>query len=86
MQVYGRVQGVFFRESTVKKAKDLDLTGWVRNENDGTVSIRARGPYAKLAELIRWCEKGGPPFAKVDRVRVKWEKGTKPFPDFQSIS
>lgn len=86
IQVHGRVQGVFFRDGTTRKAKELGLTGWVRNENDGTVFIRAQGPRAKLEELIRWCKNGGSPFAKVDRVAVKWEKGTKPFPDFQTIS
>ncbi|WP_152981426.1 acylphosphatase [Hymenobacter sp. AT01-02] len=43
LQVHGRVQGVFYRQSTQQEASRLGLTGTVRNNEDGTVSIEAEG-------------------------------------------
>lgn len=43
LKIYGRVQGVFFRDSTKRKAEELDLLGWVRNEAGGAVQIVAEG-------------------------------------------
>lgn len=65
--VSGIVQGVFFRDSTCKKAKELGLTGWVKNLSDGRVEVMASGDKAKLDELEKWLHQG-PPAAKVDAV------------------
>ncbi len=65
--VTGRVQGVFFRASTRLQAEALGLTGWVRNEPDGSVAIFAEGPRAALDTLEEWCHHG-PPAARVERV------------------
>ncbi len=70
--VSGRVQGVWFRGSTVKVADALGLVGWVRNLADGRVEIRAQGPASKIDELIAWC-RIGPPRASVDEVAVRDE-------------
>lgn len=43
MKIFGRVQGVFFRDFVQRKAKELNLSGWVENEPDGTVQIVAEG-------------------------------------------
>ena len=43
IKVFGKVQGVFYRATTKSVADDLRLTGWVRNEADGSVSIIAQG-------------------------------------------
>ena len=47
----GAVQGVGFRFTTQRKAKELHLTGWVRNLSDGRVEILAEGPREKIQDL-----------------------------------
>lgn len=79
--VYGRVQGVFFRASAEEKARELGLTGWVRNRSDGTVEIVAEGDREALEKLISWCHIG-PKHARVTRVEVVWEPATGEFLDF----
>jgi acylphosphatase len=49
----GRVQGVGFRYTAVGLAQDLDLTGWVKNEFDGSVSVVAEGEEESLMELLQ---------------------------------
>ncbi|UOQ55074.1 acylphosphatase [Hymenobacter cellulosivorans] len=68
--IHGRVQGVFFRQSTRAEAQRLGLTGYARNNADGTVTIEAEGSTAALDELETWCHKG-PPAARVERVEVQ---------------
>jgi acylphosphatase len=65
--VRGRVQGVFFRQSTVDQARSLGLSGWVRNRADGCVEGVACGPAAALAQLRAWLQRG-PPAAQVEGV------------------
>lgn len=60
IQVTGKVQGVFFRKYTKSKANELGLSGWVRNEPDGSVSILACGDEVRLNELVDWCHTGSP--------------------------
>jgi acylphosphatase len=69
IRVHGRVQGVFYRQSTRHEACPLGLTGTVRNNPDGTVSIEAEGPAAALDALLAWCRKG-PPAAHVTDVEA----------------
>lgn len=68
--VAGRVQGVFFRESTRRKAQALGLSGWVLNLPDGRVEWVAEGEAGALESLLRWCKAGGPPLARVDSVEI----------------
>ncbi|UPL49749.1 acylphosphatase [Hymenobacter sublimis] len=68
-QVSGVVQGVFYRQSTYTEACRLGLTGYVRNNKDGTVTIEAEGPAAALDALEVWCRQG-PPAARVEQVVV----------------
>ncbi len=67
IQVFGKVQGVFFRASTKEKAERLELTGWVKNESDGSVLIEVTGEQENVDELEKWCSTG-PMYAKVNRV------------------
>ena len=67
IQVFGKVQGVFYRASAKTKADDLKLMGWVRNEADGSVMIEVEGADERITEMIKWC-KEGPPFSRVDDV------------------
>lgn len=70
IKVEGRVQGVFFRASTRDKAIELDLKGWVRNEDDGSVLIQAQGAPEAMEAFVTWCHKG-PMMAKVTEVTVE---------------
>jgi len=65
--VSGRVQGVWFRQSTVEQARSLGLRGFVRNLPDGRVEAIACGTDDALARLERWLWQG-PPLAKVSNV------------------
>jgi DNA ligase D-like protein (predicted 3'-phosphoesterase) len=68
--VRGDVQGVGFRYSTVERAKQLGLLGWVRNEDDGSVRVHAEGLEAAVAELVEYL-RAGPPGARVADVGVE---------------
>ena len=81
MVVKGRVQGVFFRDSTRRKAKELGLVGTVRNLPDGTVEVIAEGPSDSLGALVHW-SRSGPPGAEVTQVRTTDLESTGEFDDF----
>lgn len=68
--ISGKVQGVFYRDSTKNKAQELGVKGWVRNEPNGTVYMEAEGGRDALDKLIDWC-KQGPPRAKVENVHYE---------------
>ena len=75
--VSGRVQGVFFRDSTRRRARELGLSGWARNLPDGRVEILACGDSAALAALESWLWRGPPAAEVVDVVAEPW-KGARP--------
>jgi acylphosphatase len=66
-RVTGRVQGVFFRSETRRKATELSLTGWVKNLADGNVELIACGEPENLKKLESWLWQG-PPAAEVTDV------------------
>jgi len=68
--VSGKVQGVFYRQSTRELATALDLKGHVKNLPDDTVEIIATGEDEQIEKLIKWC-RIGPPKAQVTDVVVK---------------
>ena len=70
MVVAGRVQGVFFRASAARQAGHLGVSGFARNERDGTVLIEVEGEPAAVDAFVAWC-RVGPPGAAVDRVTVE---------------
>lgn len=67
--VTGRVQGVFFRDSTRRVAQSLGLTGHARNLDDGSVEVLACGAAESLDKLAEWLHEG-PRMAAVERVEV----------------
>ena len=71
IQVFGLVQGVFFRDTTRRVAEKLHLSGYVKNMRDGSVLIEAEGPIEKLNELIEFV-KVGPKWARVDKIDFKF--------------
>ncbi len=81
LRIRGKVQGVFFRESTRMEATRLGLTGWVRNREDGSVEAVAEGESAVLEEFIRWCHQG-PPTARVTDVEQALSEPTGEFRTF----
>ncbi|MBI2066089.1 acylphosphatase [Candidatus Woesebacteria bacterium] len=82
--IEGRVQGVFFRDWTVRAAQGLRLTGWVRNLADGRVEAVFEGPKKLLEKMIGKCQEG-PPVANVFHIDVIWEKGTGEFSEFEVV-
>ena len=68
--VTGHVQGVFYRAAMREQADRLEVTGWVRNEPDGTVIAHLEGSHPAIAELLEWCTRGSPA-ARVDEVRSR---------------
>ncbi len=67
LDIEGRVQGVWFRESMRSEAERLGVTGWVRNRPDGSVEAVVQGPDAAVDALVEWAHRG-PPRAQVARV------------------
>jgi len=62
------VQGVGFRFATQHQANTLDLTGYAKNLDDGSVEVIACGEQAQIDKLLTWLKQGGPKYAKVERV------------------
>jgi len=67
IHINGRVQGVFFRSSAREEALSLGLTGFARNEDDGSVYIEVEGEDNSINKFIEWC-KDGPAHAEVNNV------------------
>ena len=67
--IEGRVQGVGFRYSAKRTAEALGINGWIKNDPNGSVSIKAEGEEKKLNQFIDWC-KQGPPGAIVQNVKA----------------
>ena len=70
VRLYGRVQGVFFRQWTVKNASALGVDGWVHNARDGSVEAHLAGEEGAVAQLVELMRQG-PPQARVDDVMVE---------------
>lgn len=80
VQVRGQVQGVGYREACVRRARELHVTGWVRNRMDGSVEAMLQGSPEQLADMCAWLSEGMsaalveelevtemvPPFARFD--------------------
>jgi acylphosphatase len=82
LQIFGIVQGVFFRASARDEAARLGLRGWVRNCADGSVEVLAEGDEQDLRALVAWCREG-PSGARVERVEEQWGQGTGEFASFR---
>ena len=80
--VHGHVQGVGFRHFTRTTAQRLGIKGWVRNNPDGTVEIRAEGSRSDLENLVR-AVKRGPSHSSVEQVDVEWEEPKGEFSAFR---
>ncbi|OLS03631.1 acylphosphatase [Tissierella creatinophila] len=70
INVFGRVQRVGFRFSTLQKAREFDISGFVKNLRDGSVEIEAQGEEEKIEKFIQWC-KVGPIYSEVKKVMAE---------------
>jgi len=79
--VRGRVQGVFFRASTQKKALNAEAKGWVRNLPDGNVEAAFEGREEAVEAMVEYCHRG-PIASRVDEVEV-FEETPEGLQDFE---
>ncbi len=70
LSISGKVQKVWYRASTQQKAKELGITGWVKNEANGDVTAWIEGNVSAVNQLIIWCLHG-PESAKVDKLIIE---------------
>ena len=82
MFVSGYVQGVFFRETTKRRASDLNVTGWIRNRDAGGVEAVFEGEEQDVKSMVESCRRG-PPRATVANVEVQWGKYVGEFAGFE---
>lgn len=82
IRIYGEVQGVGYRSWALRRARRLGLTGFVRNDEDGSVLIVAEGEEEAIKSLADECRRG-PPLARVERVEVSWGEYRGEFEDFE---
>jgi acylphosphatase len=80
--VSGRVQGVFFRSETKRKANSYGVKGWARNLPDGRVEAVFEGEEEAVRALAEFC-RCGPPGARVTNVDLTWEDFTGEFVSFK---
>ena len=67
LQIFGKVQGVFFRDYTRRKAEELQLVGWVRNRADGSVEALVSGEGMQVKKMVDWFHHGSP-YSSVQKV------------------
>jgi acylphosphatase len=83
-RVTGRVQGVFFRDCTCGAAGDAGVTGWVRNNPDGSVVGEAWGGTAAIDRFVSWLHRGSP-HSRVDAVELlERREAPNPFDRFET--
>ncbi|KAF7989987.1 hypothetical protein HCN44_008661 [Aphidius gifuensis] len=73
-EVFGRVQGVFFRKYTQKKAEELFIKGWCMNTKEGSVVGRLEGDKQKIEEMKEWLRVTGSPQSSIVDVKFKNEQ------------
>ncbi|KAG8514265.1 Acylphosphatase-1, partial [Galemys pyrenaicus] len=73
-EVFGKVQGVFFRKYTQAESKKLGLVGWVQNTDQGTVQGQLQGPISKVRHMQEWLRTRGSPKSHIDRANFSNEK------------
>ena len=81
--VKGLVQGVSFRAYSKRKALSLGLTGFVRNQPDGSVFLSVEGKKKDIFQMINWLRKKGSPASNVTDVHVKWIEKLEKYNSFR---
>jgi acylphosphatase len=67
IKISGRVQGVNFRSFALRKAREIGIKGWVKNETDGSVLVRASGEETDMNTFLDYL-RSGPSMARVDNI------------------
>ncbi|KAF6130834.1 hypothetical protein HJG60_007807 [Phyllostomus discolor] len=73
-EIFGKVQGVFFRKYTQAEGKKLGLVGWVQNTDQGTVQGQLQGPISQVRHMQEWLKTRGSPKSHIDRANFNNEK------------
>ena len=73
-EVFGRVQGVFFRKYTQQKAKSINVRGWIRNTEKRTVEGEIEGTNEAIETMKTWLRKEGSPSSRIDQAVFKNER------------
>ncbi|GBB95314.1 hypothetical protein RclHR1_02510008 [Rhizophagus clarus] len=73
-EVFGKVQGVWFRKYTKNKAIELNLVGYVKNTERGTVSGIAQGEREKIEIFKKWLQYEGSPSSRIDKTTLQEEE------------
>jgi len=81
--IKGKVQGVYFRASALKRARDLSLAGTVKNEFDGSVFIEVEGNKNQIEPFLKWCYVG-PTLSKVTEVKIT-QSSLKNYKEFKIL-
>lgn len=84
VRVTGRVQGVWFRQSTKQMADKFGVVGWVRNNPDRSVEAVFEGSRAAVESVLDWCQHG-PELAVVDQLEVDWQQASDEFDQFRVL-
>ena len=83
--VSGLVQGVFLRDFSSRKARELILIGYAKNLFDGSVEIVAQGEKEQVEKFIEWLKTEGSPLAKIKSIKIKDCEINPAFKDFEII-
>ncbi|HOT02811.1 MAG TPA: acylphosphatase [Methanolinea sp.] len=81
--VSGRVQGVGYRYFVRDQARSLGVSGWVRNNPDGTVSVSAVGEEVLLMKFLDSIKAEGDPYIRVCGIAIEWHEAYSPGDGFE---
>ncbi|XP_072345668.1 acylphosphatase-2-like [Scyliorhinus torazame] len=84
-EIFGEVQGVFFRKYTGEQARKLGLVGWVKNTSQGTVIGQVQGAVEKVNLMMNWLKSVGSPMSRIDRANFSNEREISKL-DFDTFS
>ncbi|XP_062892192.1 acylphosphatase-2-like [Mobula hypostoma] len=84
-EIFGDVQGVFFRKYTEEQARRLGLVGWVKNTAGGTVTGQVQGAAEKVNFMMNWLKSVGSPMSRIDRAHFSNERAISKL-DFNNFS
>ncbi|XP_072284255.1 acylphosphatase-1 [Pyxicephalus adspersus] len=84
-EVFGKVQGVFFRKYTQAEGTRLGLVGWVQNTEAGTVRGQLQGPLSRVREMQEWLRNKGSPKSKITGAKFHNQRDIQQ-PEYSSFS
>jgi len=84
-EVFGKVQGVYFRKHTKETADNLGIVGWVTNTERGTVVGEAVGDDSNIKKLSQWLKNKGSPKSRIDKAEIKIEANLENKNTFKSF-